>query len=541
MRTHPGDRFRLFSGALLLLLVLPACRQPEVGLHVTVSGSLQPGVEFDRLSLVAYLAEDRTPLHAATVEGDDLTLPLGFNLVGGPATPEGTVVHVLASAELRGEVVSAARGEGTLLPGAGGLLELVLPPRVVPPEQPAPTETCDDGVDNDDDGLADCADPDCAGAVCGSGGRACSAIEPAGQGEGNPPGLVCGCGAKPLGVWQQPISGFTPRTGASTLRLTTGPRAGWLVVAGGMEAQGPSRRVELFRPGLSQLESVDLAQRRLSPSLVALADGDVLVVGGGGASSDGMERLQFESSSIGVSPPRDFFPPLEVEGATALGDGERVLLTGGTLGERLVALDAPGTSGAWRELSPLSVPRQGAARLLDGRFVLASAARSIDPSLTPASSVDLVELSGPQVQSGPLLPLALVGAAVAETSRGRVLVVGGESAEGPNARAFVVEVQGPAVAVREVRPVPQALAQPRAVSVTGGWVYVLDEATGAAFWFDPAAEAFVRATAAPTPLGMRRVGEALVAMDAQVFHIAGLVMGGTVDGTAHVLEPVCAP
>ncbi len=38
-----------------------------------------------------------------------------------------------------------------------------------------PTETvCDDGTDSDCDMLLDCADPDCAGVVCGNGGRTCS-------------------------------------------------------------------------------------------------------------------------------------------------------------------------------------------------------------------------------------------------------------------------------------------------------------------------------------------------------------------------------
>ncbi len=39
---------------------------------------------------------------------------------------------------------------------------------------PYPDEQCDNGVDDDQDELADCADPDCEGLPCGS-GQTCDA------------------------------------------------------------------------------------------------------------------------------------------------------------------------------------------------------------------------------------------------------------------------------------------------------------------------------------------------------------------------------
>ncbi len=536
--------------ALLALSALgggvAGCRTPEVGLHVTVAGPLVPGAQFDRLSLVAYLADDRTPLYSERVEGEALALPFAFNLLGGPGTPEGTRVHVLASAELSGSVVSAARGEALLLPGEGGRLELTLPVPVEPPAQPLPTEACDDGEDNDDDGLADCADPDCAGETCASGGRVCTALEGSNSGGSGAAAAVCGCGAKTLGQWQPPLPGFTPRTGALALRLEEGPRAGSILIAGGIESTGPSKRVELYRPELSQLESVTLSAARAEPALAELPGGDVLVIGGEASpnATGSFERVRIGAGGASVSSPVDFAPPLTVSRALALRHRDTVLLTGGTLAERLVRLSSPDfATGAWLELPSLAAGHAGAAPLAPGLFALAAQGPSLDPQHAPTAAVDLVGIDGTNVlvQSGPPLPLPLSHAAVARTSRGRVLVVGGEGPDGASARAFLIEGQGPAVAVRETRPLPEALSRPRAVTLRSGWVYVLDEASGASVWFDPAAEAFVRATPAPLFLGARRTGEALVATDDRVMRIAGLVTGGTVEGSAQVVEPRCAP
>ncbi len=62
---------------------------------------------------------------------------------------------------------------------------------VCPGGQVAET-SCSDGIDNDCDGLIDCADPDCAGKICGANGLACSA--------GTPSVCTCPSGSVESGV-----------------------------------------------------------------------------------------------------------------------------------------------------------------------------------------------------------------------------------------------------------------------------------------------------------------------------------------------------
>ncbi|MHB8879334.1 MAG: hypothetical protein ACYC8T_37035 [Myxococcaceae bacterium] len=116
-----------------LALVAGACRKPQAGLHVTVSGGLVVGRDFDRLSVEVARASDSSSLAIETAEGAGLHgLPMTFNFVSGPGTPAGTEVRVSARAFWGGEPVSLAEGRATLAGGDGASLELLLPARVVP-------------------------------------------------------------------------------------------------------------------------------------------------------------------------------------------------------------------------------------------------------------------------------------------------------------------------------------------------------------------------------------------------------------------------
>jgi hypothetical protein len=491
---------------------LAACRVPEAGLHVVVEGALRPGEDFDRLSLVAYLAGARTPLHVETLEGEALSLPATFNLLSGQGTPPGTAVHLLASAERAGQVVSAARAEGVLLAGEGGRVTLQLPP---PGEGidggSAAVEACGTGDDEDGDGLVDCADPDCAERPCGPGGMSCVSG-------------ACGCAAGPVGVWKQPLTGFVPREGAQVVMLSSGPRGGWMAVVGGTGADGnPRAEVELLRPVINQVEVVQLTGPRSDPGLAELPGGGLAVVGGvgpGGMLQQDLVLLTFGAAgATALAVP--FAPELGAAPAVALGGDGTLLLTGGTLQDRLVRVDVgqPENGAPWEDLTTLGAARSAAAPLDDGRWILAGG-----PS--DSVSVDVVQADG-GVVSGPPLPVAVSGAAVARVAPGRVLVVGGQ-------RAFLLEAHGPTVSVRETGGLPLALASPRAVALQDGWVYVHDTEGSAAFWFDPAAGAFVAASPLPAP----RQGDALGAFERSVYRFGGGTQAG-LDGLVHVLERRC--
>ena len=259
---------RAASRVLLLALLLPllACEKSPGGVHVVVSGPLTPGVDFDRLSVVASLPEG-TPLAMASLEGDALKLPATFNFESGPATPEGTRVSVRATAERSGMVRSTTSGEATLTPGSGTTLELSLPPIPVPPDAGTPVEACDNGVDDDGDDLRDCADPDCDGQSCQPGGLTCG-------------GGVCGCAGGPTGtVSEQP--GFTRRTAPLALSPAVGPYADTLVVTGGRDGAGrPVATVEVWSPESGGLARGSLLVARGEASALALTDGGVVVLGG---------------------------------------------------------------------------------------------------------------------------------------------------------------------------------------------------------------------------------------------------------------------
>ena len=124
--------------------------------------------------------------------------------------------------------------------------------------------------------------------------------------------------------------------------------------------------------------------------------------------------------------------------------------------------------------------------------------------------------------SGPSLPAALEGPAVVELTGGRALVLGGSEQVGaslvPSARAFLFETSGSVVRVRELLPMDTARASPRAARLGNGWVYVEDTSGAPAAWFDPASERFTPAT----PLPVRRNHTLAGGTGAEVYLAGGL-------------------
>jgi hypothetical protein len=526
-------RMRGVPRLLLLALVLPllACEKTPGGVHVVVSGPLTPGVDFDRLSVVASLP-DGAPLALATLEGEALKLPATFNFESGPATPEGTRVSVRATAERSGTVRSTASGEATLTSGTGTTLELTLPPLPVPPDAGTPGEACDNGADDDGDDLRDCADPDCDGRRCQPGGLTCASA-------------VCGCAGAPLGTLTE-LAGFTRRAAPVALVPAAGPYAGALLVAGGRDDAGrPLATVDAFFPSTGRHAPGTLTVARAEATALSLPDGGVVVLGGvreDGQPEPSMEFLQPDGGTTRVF----FSPALGATGVLAGRLGPDAVLAGGQLAlfppppvsdaVVRVSLSSPGL-GEQSTLGRLSLPCPAAGAALADAFVLAGGCAGRGPS----ARTDVVEPSG-LIGAGPSLPVALESPAVVDLPAGRALVVGGrEQVSGgglvPSARAFLLERAGGVVRVRELAPMDVPRAAPRAVRASNGWVYVEDAAGAPPAWFDPSAERVTPAASPPTP---SRSGHALAAgTDARVYAVGGSRPDGRMYDTALVVQMDC--
>ncbi|HLK99600.1 MAG TPA: hypothetical protein VK539_03405 [Myxococcaceae bacterium] len=510
---------------------------------MVVEGTLIAGVDYDRLSVVALQEGTSTPLALATLEGADASLPATVNFESGPATPAGTRLWVRATAERAGVVRSAVMAEATLTEKTGVRLTLTLPPIPPPPDAGMQVEVCDNGVDDDGDGLRDCADGECDNRGCQPGGLFCG-------------GGVCGCGGRAAGA---PVSrpGFARRSQPVALMPRSGPLANALVVAGGRDALGrPSAALDVFFVETSRFSLRTLAVERAEPSLVALNDGGVVVLGGvrtGEVPEQSLEWLEADGGTTRVT----FNPGLGAQGATAGRLGPDVLLAGGLLtpmqqtdagqtdagqtdagrtdaGRSNLAVRVSPSTGAQQVLGQLSLACPAGGAPLGTSFLLAGGC----PGTGPTSRTDLIGPTG-TVGPGPLLPVALEGPAVVGLTPNQVLVLGGQEQAGaglmPSSRVFLVELVGSVARVRELQRMDGPRAAPRAVRAGNGWLYVEDTAGAPPLWFDPAAERFTPATALPT----RRNHALAGGSGPQVYAAGGTGADGGLEDTASVLELRC--
>jgi len=495
---------------------------------VVVEGPLLAGVDFDRLSVVALQPGTGTPLALATLEGAELSLPATVNFESGPATPAGTRLTVRATAELAGVVRSTAVGEATLTEKAGVRLTLTLPPIPPPPDGGMAVEVCDNGADDDGDGLRDCADAECENRGCQPGGLFCG-------------GGVCGCGGRAVG---SPVvrSGFARRSQPVALMPRAGPLANALVVAGGRDALGrPSAALDVFFVETSRFSTRALAVERAEASLVALNDGGVLVLGGvrtGEVPEPSLEWLEADGGTTRVT----FTPGLAAQRALAGQLGPDVVLAGGLLtpmqqtdaGRSNLAVRVAPSTGAQQVLGQLSLACPSAGAPLGASFLLAGGC----PGTGATASTELISPTG-TVSRGPTLPVALEGPAVVGLPPNRVLVLGGQEQSGagltPSSRVFLVELVAAVARVRELPRMDGPRAAPRAVRAGNGWLYLEDSAGAPPLWFDPAAERFTPATALPT----RRNHALAGGSGPQVYAAGGTGADGGLEDTAAVLELRC--
>ncbi|WP_224240511.1 Kelch repeat-containing protein [Hyalangium gracile] len=513
---------------LLLLWPLLGCESTPGGVHVVVEGALVPGADFDRLSVVALQAGTSTPLGLATLEGAQLHLPATFNFESGPATPAGTRLTVRATAERSGVVRSTASSEATLTEKGGARLTLTLPPIPPAPDAGMAVEACDNGLDDDGDGLRDCADPECAARSCQPGGLTCD--------EG-----VCACPGRMVGA---PVvrTGFSRRSQPTVLVPGAGPLAGSLVVAGGRDAQGrPSAALDIFFTETGRISTQSLAVGRAEASGVALQDGGVAVLGGvrlGDVPEPSLEWLELDGGTTRLP----FTPTLTSRGAAAGRLGGDALLAGGRLAaaqegsveQRNLAVRVRPDTGAQEVLGRLSLTCPAGGAPLGPSFLLAGGC----PGSGATSRTDLIGPTG-TLGVGPALPAALEGPAVVELTGGRALVIGGSERVGaslvPSARAFLLETSGDVVRVREVLPMDRPRPNPRAVRIGNGWVYIEDASGAPAAWFDPASERFTPATPLPT----RRHHTLAGGSGAQVYATGGSGADGGLEDSTLVLELRC--
>lgn len=512
----------------LLLWPLLACESTRGGVHVVVEGSLSPGTDFDRLSVVAFQGGTTTPLALATLEGAELHLPATFNFESGPATPAGTLISVRATAELAGVVRSSASGEATLTEKGGATLTLTLPPLPLPPDAGMAAEVCDNGLDDDGDGLRDCADPACEAQSCQPGGLTCA------RG-------VCTC---PSGQVGTPVvrQGFARRGLPVAVVPGTGPLAEALVVAGGRDSLGrPSPALEVYFTASSRLSARSLAVERAEASVVALKDGGVGVLGGVRTSNvpePSLEWLELDGGTTRLP----FSPALTSRGAAAGPLGDDVVLAGGALApsqdsaseQSNLAVRVTPATGAQQVLGRLSIPCPSGGAPLGDAFLLAGGCAGSGAT----ARTDVISPSG-ALGVGPSLPAAFEAPAVVGLSGGRALVVGGFEQAGtarvPSARAFLFETSGSVVRVRELRPMEVPRSAPRATRAGNGWVYIEDGNGAPGVWFDPASERFTPAA----PLPLRRNHALTGGAGAQVYFAGGSGTDGGLEDTLLELELRC--
>jgi hypothetical protein len=507
---------------MALLALGVGCHAPSPGgVQVEVNSSLQPGVDLDRVDVIArYPKLPGSPaLRTEVFQGPELRFPLRVNFVSGESTAEGTELEIVASATKGGEAVSTASGLTALKGDQGASLKLTLE-AAEGEKLPPVRELCDNALDDDGDGKTDCADPDCDARKCQSGGMTCQAGR-------------CGCAGGVVGVAAE-WTNFAPRVDPSAVVLADGR----LATLGGKGTDGALvGTVELFDLSLP-LVTRALDEVRDGFSVVALADGGMAVAGGvdaAGGDVASMELLQSSGDMAAVP----VSTPLHAVGAGAVEAFGGLVLAGGELSlppasagplSTWVSLEisgSPGTASGSGELSG----RHGRAAVRLGDEILFVGG----PAGSPTERTSLLSSSG-VVREGPPLPLALAEPAVVALADGRVLVVGGSrGGTQVSARAFLVQVRAGVVDLREVGSMQVAKGKPRAARAPNDWVYVDDAGTfsPAPEWFDPVAERFVPGSAP------ERRGYAVAGPYGSGVALTGGGPNGTPDGKLVVLTPSC--
>jgi N-acetylneuraminic acid mutarotase len=261
------------------------------------------------------------------------------------------------------------------------------------------------------------------------------------------------------GTWNPAGSMSTARWAGAVTLLGDGD----VLVAGGL---GPGltfeSTAELFDPSLGIWSSTgSMPVERVFPSTALLHDGEVLVAGGL-TNSNITATAELYDPTAGVWTTTGSLHTARAEAnATALADGD-VLIAGGAIDTQTTPVASaelydPST-GAWTRTGSMTVARAGstASPLGNGQVLVAGGK---DTSTQHAGALASAELFNPT--SGTWLPTGTMPAGVTQASAtvlpsGRVLVAGGEGANG--APVAGAQVYQPALAPQVSLAAPSAIA-----------------------------------------------------------------------------------
>lgn len=241
------------------------------------------------------------------------------------------------------------------------------------------------------------------------------------------------------GTWQAAAPMSRPRINPGAVRLDDGR----VMVVGGLDAGPPPSamsQVELYDPATDSWNDLPpLTFARGEPSVTALADGKVLVVGGVAYQEDivpvgHVER--FDPAGQQWTDLGDLFDPLRYRfESTRLADG-RVLLAGGAASAAFahVQLFEP-AEGLMVQGAPMPEPRFEATTTLlgDGRVLLLAGGNSYDPQFVdpdffadnPVATAVIYDPDADAWSSAPSLEAARAQHTATLLPDGRILVAGG--------------------------------------------------------------------------------------------------------------------
>ncbi|HEX7794356.1 MAG TPA: kelch repeat-containing protein, partial [Vicinamibacterales bacterium] len=241
----------------------------------------------------------------------------------------------------------------------------------------------------------------------------------------------------PSNFWAPAGDMASIRAGATGTLLPNG----FVLVAGGVDANGATSSVERFSPdGAHFIDAPSMQMPRANHTATLLADGRVLVAGGTGASgaADATAEI-YDSAANAWMPAGSLNVARRGHTATRLPDG-KVLIAGGD--DNGVAIDSlevfdPDTAlftvvdGASTGARTL----HAAAALLDGRVLIAGGFDGTNP----LASTSIYDPETNTVSAGPDLSTPRSGLTATTLLDGRVLLVGGAGASGELASAEIFD------------------------------------------------------------------------------------------------------
>jgi Galactose oxidase, central domain/Kelch motif len=237
----------------------------------------------------------------------------------------------------------------------------------------------------------------------------------------------------------------TPRVGGAAVAMPGGD----VLVAGGSSGDGgeAARRRVIDLGGVQRTGATNtMASSRLLPAVALLPDGDVLVVGGQDQSGNSLSSADLYDPTTNTFLTGSQAPPNMSTGRAlplvATLDNGHVLVAGGAGANNVPLASAEvynPTMNSWSATAnSMSVLRLagGIAPLADGRELLVGGASADQPNAVTTATTDFYSPSANSFTSGPSMasPRLLFG--IAALQDGRILVAGGVNEQGTSVDAI---------------------------------------------------------------------------------------------------------